>query len=49
MNRVPGELIIKLLREADRALGSESAYGNYSTWSAIGSVPSKFSRRIAAE
>jgi hypothetical protein len=33
--RVRGELIVKPLREAGRALDSESANGSYSTWFAI--------------
>ena len=32
---VHGELILTLLREADIALGSESANGNYSMWFAF--------------
>ena len=32
---VPGELIVKPLREADRVPGSESANGTHRTWCAI--------------
>ena len=32
---VHGELMVKPLREADKALGSESANERFSTWSAI--------------
>jgi len=32
MKAVHGELIVELLRDADRALGSESSNGSFSTW-----------------
>ena len=48
---VPGELIVKPLREADRALDSESANGSHSMWSAIWECPQQiqpaYRRRVS--
>ena len=46
---VYGELVVKPLREADKALSSESANARISTWSAICARPRYFNRRVAAE